>query len=347
MTPEIGLKAFDTLLRQDTPSSVVTSIDWQVFQESVGTHMPLLSEQFENISKPEKVEAEIEDYLVAYLREMSPEESSAKITVLLQKQIQEMLRLSAKPEPETGFFDLGMDSLMAVEMRNRLNTIFKGAYTASNTLIFDYPNISQLASHLVDEVCHTEPEVSPPIRIRTPSVRPESDPIAVIGMACRFPGAPDLDHYWKLLESGTHAVSDSRSQDFQWHGVIGDPKASTNEMRRGGFVDEIEKFDAKFFNIRPLEARSLDPCHRMLLETTWHALENAGIDPQTLRGSRTGIYVGIGNSEYRELVRSRDMEGPVYGTSQTFGLGKLSYFLGLSGPAVSNRSGMCFLPCCD
>ncbi len=334
ITPEMGFKALDTLLRQDLPTSVVTSVDWPVFGESLSVETPLLTELLDHTSQSEHEELVFDDNFVLQLREMPHEAREARAIAFLQQEIQAVLRLPKAPEPETGFFDLGMDSLMAVEVRTRLNRIFAGEYVAPNTIIFDYPNIARLAHHLVDELCDTEPVSKPVPAVQIHEMHSEADPIAVVGMACRFPGAPDLESFWQLLQEGKNAISESRPPGKHWHGVVGDPAADKNGTQRGGFIEEIEKFDAEFFDIRPIEARSMDPCQRMVLETTWHALEDAGINPLTLNGTSTGVYIGIGNSEYREVLRMRESDDGLIGTMQSIVPSRLSFFLGLTGPAV-------------
>ena len=331
ITPEMGFEALDTLLRQDLCTSVVTSVDWSVFGESMPVQTPLLAELFESISQPEQEEPVLAGNFITRLRELPDSGREAHAISFLQQEIQAVLRLPKAPESETGFFDLGMDSLMAVEARTRLNRAFAGEYVASNTIIFDYPNITSLARHLVDELCDVETAPIPEVL----SYEVHSDSIAIVGMACRFPGAPNLESFWQLLEEGGNAVSDSRPPDRDWHGMTGDPAADRDIFRKGGFVEGIEKFDAEFFDIRPIEARSMDPCQRMVLETAWHALEEAGINPQTLKGSPTGVYIGTGNSEYREVMRIRGRTDGVIGTMQSIIPSRLSFFLGLTGPAVS------------
>ncbi len=139
--------------------------------------------------------------------------------------------------------------------------------------------------------------------IRVPQEHLPEQPIAIIGMACRFPGADDLGAFWRLLEAGGNAVSE---------GVPGSGVGRVGELfgddvdapacRFGAFVDGIDQFDASFFRISPIEAQLLDPQQRLMLETSWCALEDAGIDPDGLKGSRTGVYAGISNNEYRGLV---------------------------------------------
>ncbi|MDE0262252.1 MAG: type I polyketide synthase [Bryobacterales bacterium] len=163
----------------------------------------------------------------------------------------------------------------------------------------------------------------------------DGEQIAIVGMACQLPGAPDLDAYWHLLEAGADAVTDGRQDSGPWSGVAGDPAAETASLRRGGFVEGLDRFDARFFGIRPIEARTMDPRQRMLLETSWRALEDAGIDPGPLGGSRAGVYAGLtGGSEYRDLVASSGQDDSYLGTAASVALGRIAYTLGLMGPAV-------------
>ena len=133
---------------------------------------------------------------------------------------------------------------------------------------------------------------------------PRDEPIAIIGMACRFPGASDISALWQLLEAGRNSVTEARPGS----GVSRVDELFSNSSNLGGacrfcaYVDGIEQFDARFFRTSPVEAEMLDPQQRMMLETTWEALEDAAMDPDQLKGSRTGVYTGISNDEYRMLV---------------------------------------------
>ena len=153
-------------------------------------------------------------------------------------------------------------------------------------------------------------------------------------MACRFPGAGDLAAFWELLESGADAMTDGRQDGGSWSGAVGDPDAEDVACRRGAFVDGIDWFDSRFFRISPIEARTMDPQQRMLLETTWQALEDAGIDPDGLRGSRTGVYAGIGGGEYRDLFQAAGGEHNYLGTTGSVTVGRVAFALGLEGPAM-------------
>ena len=203
-------------------------------------------------------------------------------------------------------------------------------------MVFDYPDIASLARHLF-EVLQAEAPAESPQPVVEPVVSSDAEQqgqIAVVGMACRFPGAPDLGSFWRLLDKGGNAVTDARRDGSPWQGVFGDPDAKDPAMRYGGFVEVLDRFDAQFFGIRSIEARRMDPCQRMLLEITWQALEDAGIDPESLRGSRAGVYVGLGTCEYKELLSTVGQNDSYLGTAGSVAAGRIAFALGLMGPAV-------------
>ena len=335
-TPEKGFKAFERLLWQDAANAVVATVDWPVFGESIGGRPPLLEEVLA-IATDEDDSSSSED-LLAQLSATPAAGREDLLVSFLQREVQAVLRLPSAPVPTVGFFDLGMDSLMAVELRNRLNRAFSDTYVAPNTLVFDHPTINDLARHLVDELADTDSadadqagaEQSPQTSL--PSM---DDGIAIVGMACRFPGAPDLATYWRQLEAAYDAVSNGRQDDGPWAGVAGDPAVVDADWGRGGFVEGIDQFDARFFDMTPIGVRVTDPQQRFLLETSWRALEDAGIDPNDLRGSRTGVYVGLATSEYRDLMLASAESSLNYlGTASSTAVGAVAFKLGLMGPAM-------------
>ena len=338
-TPQQGIRALDRLVRQDATTSVVMSMDWSVFEEAVDDRPPLLEDLLSSTSDEAGESAASED-LLSRLRTAPAAEQTALLASALQEEVQAVLRLPTAPAPSVGFFDLGMDSLMSVELRNRLNRALAGEYVVSNTAVFDYPNVAALAEHLAGELGQALGDGSPQVVEEPVAPQPlaeektEDDAIAIVGMACRFPGAPDLDSFWALLEAGENAVTDGRRDGQDWEGVSGDPGAGDAMYRRGGFVDGIDRFDNRFFRISPIDARMMDPQQRMLLETTWHALEDAGIDPESIRGTRAGVYVGIGGSEYRDVIAAAGQEDFYFGTSGSMTAGRLAFVLGLEGPAM-------------
>ena len=171
-----------------------------------------------------------------------------------------------------------------------------------------------------------------------------AEPVAVVGMACRFPGANDVASFWRLLEEGANAVSEGIPGSGV--GRIGqlfrDAAVQTESSRFAAFIDDVDLFDAAFFRISPPEAQQLDPQQRLMLETSWHELEDAGIDPDFLQGSHTGVYGGISNNDYRGLVlEASDPDGraaslyAVNGSSYNTAIGRVAFALGLQGPAIA------------
>ncbi len=333
-SPEQGFKAFERLLRQDATSAVVAAVDWPVFGDAVGGRPPLLEDLLVGAEEAGDDASSSED-LLAQLGATPAAGREDLLVSFLQREVQAVLRLPSAPASAVGFFDLGMDSLMAVELRNRLNRAFSDTYAAPNTLVFDYPTIADLARHLVDAL--GEPAPAPeaaPEPDPQPAVRSEDDGIAIVGMACRFPGAPDIGAFWRQLETGRDAVTNGRQDNGAWTGIAGDPEVGNDIWGRGGFVEEIDRFDARFFGVQPIGARMMDPQQRLLLETSWRALEDAGIDPEGLKGSRTGVYAGIATSEYRDLMMANG-GGPDYlGTASGMAVGGVAFRLGLMGPAM-------------
>ncbi len=167
-----------------------------------------------------------------------------------------------------------------------------------------------------------------------------SFPVALIGLACRFPGAADLEEFWSLLKAGRDAIGeipdDRWDVDAYFHP---DPaKPGTMYTRAGGFIADIDKFDAGFFGISPREARRIDPQQRLLLELTWEALESAGIVPETLAGSRSGVFVGISLSDYAAMQRDEPNQVDPYvmsGSAISNAANRISYVFDLHGPSFA------------
>jgi len=170
--------------------------------------------------------------------------------------------------------------------------------------------------------------------------REKHEPIAIVGLEGRFPGAADIDGYWALLRNGVDAIEEvpeSRWSLDEWYDP--DPAVEGKIYTRfGGWMDDIDLFDAHFFGIAPREALSLDPQQRLLLETSWHALERAGIRPSSLKGSQTGVFVGVTINDYAQVVREGSAPLDAYfGSGNTLNAvaGRLSYLLGFQGPTMA------------
>ena len=339
ITPQQGLRALETLVRQDAPAGMVASVDWPTFATAHDDLPPFL-EELSSADDMDEASESSEDVL-SQLRVASQTEPESILVSFLQKELQAVMRLPSPPSNSIGFFDLGMDSLMAVELRNRLNRAFAGEYVVSNTAVFDYPDISTLARYLADELGQLgggdetarAPETAAPTP--RPPVATEDDDIAIVGMACRFPGAKNLSEYWRLMESGTDAVTDGRQAGDSQGEAAEDPDSENTPHLRGAFVEGIEWFDSRFFRIAPIEARMMDPRQRMMLETSWEAVEDAGIAPDSLRGSRTGVYAGVAGSEYRHVIEASGKAGSQLGTAASITVGRVASAMGLEGPAMA------------
>ena len=341
ITPQQGLRALESLIRQDVPAGMVAAMDWPTFTENHDESVRFLEELLVVSGKGADEAGEAPADLMSQLRVSQAADAEGILATFLQKELQAVMRLPTLPAPSVGFFDLGMDSLMAVELRNRLNRAFAGEHVVSNTAVFDYPDVTKLARHLVGELGQldasgTAAAITASIASpRGPAAGRDTDDVAIVGMACRFPGAKDLAAYWHLLESGIDAVTDGRPDgDPSGPASNGEAEREDEAHWRGAFVEGIQWFDSRFFRIAPIEARMMDPRQRMMLETTWQALEDAGIDADGLRGSLTGVYGGVGGSEYRDLIEAGGQADSYLGTTASVTVGRIAFALGLEGPAM-------------
>jgi len=279
------------------------------------------------------------------LEKMSASQRWEKLRAYVQTEVATVLGLEATERlgPNEGFASLGMKSLMAIELKNRIQKQVGHSHSLATTLAFDYPTIATLTEYLAKEVLGLD---SSPInhdnlpKSSTNAMNRVSEDIAIIGMGCRFPGgANNPEQFWQILSQGVDAITEIPPQRWQLDTYF-DPEPETpGKMytRHGGFIADIDQFDAQFFGISPREVVSLDPQQRILLEVSWEALENAAVAPQNLIGSQTGVFMGLISNEYMQLqAQNPQAIDAYYGTGGigSAAAGRISHSLGLRGPSL-------------
>ncbi|HEX6347712.1 type I polyketide synthase, partial [Umezawaea sp.] len=231
------------------------------------------------------------------------------------------------------FRDMGVDSLTSVRLRNALADATGLALPA--TVVFDHPTPAALAAFLRAELFGAAREEARPV-----AAVAVDEPIAVIGMACRFPGgASSPERFWTLLAEGEHAMTGFPT-DRGWPGVVlRDPERPGVALRReGGMLHDAAEFDAAFFGISPREALAMDPQQRIFLHAAWEAAEHARLSPDSLRGTATGVFVGSNGQDYVNLTGAKEKGSGGYlitGSSGSVLSGRVAYTLGLEGPALT------------
>jgi len=240
--------------------------------------------------------------------------------------------------PDRAFKDIGFDSLASVELRNRIAG-FTGLRLPA-TVVFDYPSPASLAEYVLGEVVSASSATPAVPAVVTADT--SGDVIAIVGMACRYGGGIDSpEALWAMVEEGREAATEFPS-DRGWNlAELFDPepgRLGTTNARAGGFLSGATEFDPEFFGISPREATAMDPQQRLLLESSWEAFERAGIDPSALRGTKTGVFIGLSTNDYSILLarESRGLEGHLLtGTGASVASGRIAYEFGLEGSAVT------------
>ncbi len=271
--------------------------------------------------------------LLPSLLELSERERERRVTELVCATTAELLGWDAAAvDPAKPFQEYGYNSMAAVELTRLLSAA--SGLELPLTLLFDCPTPTAVARFVLTELGLG------PVAAATSATTAATEPIAIVGMACRYPGgvASPAD-LWALVDEGRDAVSPfPADRGWDLDTLFGPDGAGSSVARGGGFLDDVAGFDAGFFGVSPREAEAMDPQHRLLLETAWHAVEDTGIDPGTLRGSDTGVFVGVSTQDYAWLARSGPEALAGYwgiGTAASVASGRLSYTFGLEGPALT------------
>ncbi len=243
----------------------------------------------------------------------------------------------ASIDPRQPFTYYGLGSVQAVSLTGDLEVFL--SRTLSPTLAWDYPTIELLANYLAGD--------SQPVHLPSfsPAPAPSSskftnEPIAIIGLSCRFPKAPNPKAFWEMLRNGVDAISEVPPDRWNVDAFYSPDQAVPGKTtsRWGGFLDEVDSFDPHFFGISPREAARMDPQQRLLLEVSWEALENAFVLPRSLAGSRTGVFIGISNFDYSRLQFDDPDRIDAYagtGNAHSIAANRISYLFDLRGPSMA------------
>ena len=271
-----------------------------------------------------------------------PPSSLDNIRDWLVQQIAELLGISPDEiDPSKSLESFGIASRDAITLVGDLET-WTGL-SLSPTLVYEYPTIDAIARHIAsrlhlgtaDETIASKRTVPLP-QLRTGS---EDEPVAIVGMGCRFPGADNPEAFWLLLQNGVDAITETPPDRWDVDATY-DPEGGPGKIvsKWGGFLPDIAEFDPAFFGISPREADFMDPQQRLLLEVSWEAMEHAGIPLQSLKGTNTGVFVGISNHDYLLLHRGDLKElSPYSGVGNAFSVdaNRISFIYDFHGPSVA------------
>ncbi|MFD5164413.1 type I polyketide synthase, partial [Streptomyces hawaiiensis] len=358
MDPELALVALRQALQDDETTLTVADVRWERAAEQGTTRrpdpllrdlLPELRDTAQDIAtgRPEVETGRSSAALSSRLRGMSEQDGLRLVLDVIRGEAAALLghATSEAVPPGRAFLDLGFSSLSAVELRNRLDAVSE--LSLPTTLVYDHPSPEALARHLWSELTENGGNGPSPYGSEGTGATgdvggTDGDPIVVVGMSCRFPGGVgSAEELWELLATGADGVSglpENRGWDLA---SLYDPNpegVGTSYTREGGFLHDAPDFDAEFFGISPREALAMDPQQRLFLEATWEAVERAGIDPTSLRGSRTGVFAGTNGQDYVHLMDTATESTAGYGatgSSASVLSGRVSYTLGLEGPAVT------------
>ncbi|MEU5950637.1 SDR family NAD(P)-dependent oxidoreductase, partial [Micromonospora sp. NPDC047465] len=334
MRPADALLALRRAVEHGETRLTVADVDWSRFHPAftLARPSPFLSE-LPAVRALAEAEAETDapagaSDALRHLVDLTEAEQERELLRLVNEQAARVLG-HATPDDLRGrpFKDLGFDSLTALDFRTRLNEATGLRLPA--TLVFDHPTPADLARHL-RETAFGGDRAAAAVAVAVTA----GEPIAIVGMACRYPGgAASPDELWRLVTEGVDAIGDFPT-DRGWD----TPAPDSGYTPAGGFLHDVTGFDPAFFGISPREALAMDPQQRLTLEASWEVLERAGIDPTALKGSRTGVYVGASTSGYGSGLTEvpEGTEGYLMtGGSHSVISGRVAYTLGLEGPAIT------------
>ncbi|RCX20929.1 thioester reductase-like protein [Anaerobacterium chartisolvens] len=299
---------------------------------------------YDNIIKElEKVAAETysQRYSSMQYKTQIKETISRDIIInLIQDQIEKVLGFRII-DPNKSLMEAGIDSIKVPQLQILLEDIFRLSLPV--TLAFDYPTLNKMADYIYRVVKKENEKAGTKNHTAINGGYEGFDRrIAIVGMGCRFPGgAVNPESFWEMLENGKDAIDIIPPERWKVEEFYNPSSGIPGKMytKSGGFLDQVDKFDAAFFGIAPIEAEKIDPQQRLLLEVSYEALENAGQNIDELEGSKTGVFIGISSSDYSEQTISdnlSEIEGySLTGSMLNVASGRISYAFGFNGPSMS------------
>ncbi|SES41640.1 Acyl transferase domain-containing protein, partial [Lentzea albida] len=334
LSVEKGLALFDAALAADEPAVVPVRLDLPALR-ALGDVPPLLRGM---ITRPSPRSAVVTSGFAGRLAGLDEAEWPRAVLELVRAQVALALGHSdiGRIDPAREFRALGFDSLASVELRNRLAA--ETGLRLPATLVFDHPTPAALATFLREELTGSAAVVRTPPPVSVPSG--SDDPVVVVGMSCRYPGGVESpEDLWQVVLEERDVISGfpvNRGWDLDGVHHPDPDHVGTTHVRQGAFLHDAGRFDPDFFEMSPREALATDSQQRLLLEVSWEAVERAGIDPVSLRGSRTGVFAGVMYNDYGALLTGDEFEGlRGTGSSPSVASGRVSYALGFEGPAVT------------
>lgn len=323
-------------------------------------------------TRPEVVAERVDsdNSVIQKIQNLPLSERQKALSDFIKSEVKAVLGLpdSTEVDEVTSVVKMGMDSLISIQFRNRLKKKFgERGRDVPATFVFTYPTVEKMVAFIFEKFSFDKNGSQPPIDVKkipiqspqksvtaTPMMAEssakehfspiEAEPIAIVGMSCRFPGGSnDLPSFWNLLAEGREAVDPIPGDRWDHSSYVKNSiDSSAVYARTGAFISGIgaEEFDADFFGLNAIEASSMDPQQRLLLEVTWESFENAGISPESLRGTNAGVFIGIMWLDYYDLLKTTNASEYLsahvsVGNVLSGAAGRISYTFGFNGPSLA------------
>lgn len=335
LTPDEGLNVLDHVMKIALPEVVAAPINWSEFFQHYLLGQPLFTrmEQELGLKKSE---------LVTRFQRAREEERAEILHQYVRMHIRRILLLGStyKVSDTKTFAELGLKGYMLLDLRNNIQIDLQDQINLPYNLVNENLTINSLSEVLFPLISQASSFVQ---TISVEGGTQGYEPIAIIGMGCRMPkGVNNPEQFYQFLKNGLDGVTEIPKERWDLESYYSANRDEPGKMytRYGSFLNDIDQFDPAFFGISPRETRYIDPQARLLLEVSWEALENAGIAPETLVGSPTGVFMGIYTSDYADLLRLAavdDAHNAYIGTGNISSavVGRISHFLGLQGPNMA------------